>query len=414
MVCLRYWSNGAISTMSKSTWPLMHNNVTRSDLDVLIEYLRNDDPKLTHGPLVQKFEEEWSKWLGVKHSVMLNSGSSANDLTMMALRELKGPGEVIVPPLTWVSDISAVLRSGFTPIFVDIDPRSLAMDSEKILESITPRTRGVFLTHVLGFNGLTDALLEGLRRKNIPLVEDVCESHGTMHGKRKVGTFGWASNFSFYYAHHLTTIEGGMVSTNDSELFEVIRMMRSHGMVRESSSSELKQNYANNHPDLNSDFIFAYASHNMRPTELNGLLGLEQLPRLEENNVIRSRNLNLFLSLLDSRLFQTEFQVEGNSNYALTLVLRNPDMNLREKVESILKEAGIEFRRGLSGGGNQLRQPYLRSIPNIPAPETMPNTDHVHHYGWYIGNYPELSTERIISLGKILEKLSSNYGNISR
>lgn len=390
----------------------MQNNVTRSDLDVLIEYLRKDDPKLTHGPLVQRFEEEWSSWLGVKHSVMLNSGSSANDLTLMALRELSGPGEIIVPPLTWVSDISAVLRSGFTPIFVDINPRSLAMDSEKILGAITSQTRAVFLTHILGFNGLTDGLLEGLKKKNIPLIEDVCESHGALHGKRKVGTFGWASNFSFYYAHHMTTIEGGMVSTNDSELFEVIRMLRSHGMLRESSSYELKQKYANNHPDLNTDFIFAYASHNMRPTELNGLLGLAQLPRLDENNLIRSRNLNLFLSLLDPSMFQTEFEVEGNSNYALTLILRKPDMYLRDKVELTLKEVGIEFRRGLSGGGNQLRQPYLRRIPNIPAPETVPNADHVHHYGWYIGNYPELSAERIISLGKILRRLSSNHGEI--
>ena len=99
--------------MTKLIWPLMHNNIVRSDLDKMIEYLHQDDPKLTHGPLVKNFEEEWSNWLGVKHSLMLNSGSSANDLTMMAIRELKGPGEVIVPPLTWVSDISAVIRSGF-------------------------------------------------------------------------------------------------------------------------------------------------------------------------------------------------------------------------------------------------------------------------------------------------------------
>ena len=381
----------------------MHNNVTRSDLNKMIEYLEQDDPKLTQGPLVKRFEEEWSKWLGVKHSVMLNSGSSANDLTMMAIRELKGPGEVIVPPLTWVSDISSVLRAGFEPVFVDIDPGSLALDSKKVLEAITPRTRAVFLTHVLGFNGLTDELIDCLKEKGIPLIEDVCESHGATHNGKKVGTFGWASNFSFYYAHHMTTIEGGIISTDDDELYDIVRMMRSHGMVRESLNPQTKLDYMERYPDLNPDFIFAFASHNMRSTELNALLGLEQLQRLDQNNLARTRNLEKFLSILDPEIFQTEFKIEGSSNYAFTLVLRKPDMKMRDKVEYTLRNAGIEFRRGLSGGGNQLRQPYLRGHAVLPEPETMPITDHVHHFAWYIGNYPELDLEKIVWLGKVLE-----------
>ena len=391
--------------MTDFNWPLMHNNITRSDLNKMIEYLEQDDPKLTNGPLVKKFEEEWSKWLGVKHSVMLNSGSSANDLTMMAIRELKGPGEVIVPPLTWVSDISSVLRAGFQPVFVDIDPRSLALDSKKVLEAITPSTRAVFLTHVLGFNGLTDELIDCLKEKEISLIEDVCESHGATHNGKKVGTFGWASNFSFYYAHHMTTIEGGIISTDDDQLYDMVRMMRSHGMVRESLNPQTKLDYVERYPDLNPDFIFAFASHNMRSTELNALLGLEQLQRLDQNNLARTRNLEKFLSILDPEIFQTEFKIEGSSNYAFTLVLRKPDMKMRDKVEYILSKAGIEFRRGLSGGGNQLRQPYLRGQAGLPKPETMPITDHVHHFAWYIGNYPELDLEKILWLGKVLEDI---------
>jgi CDP-4-dehydro-6-deoxyglucose reductase, E1 len=391
--------------MTKIIWPLMHNNITRSDLDKMIEYLQQDDPKLTHGPLVKKFEEEWSKWLGVKHSLMVNSGSSANDLTMMALRELKGPGEVIVPPLTWVSDISSVLRSGLEPVFVDIDPNSLALNSKKVLDAITPKTRAVFITHVLGYNALTDELLQGLKSRGIPLIEDVCESHGAKHNGEKVGTFGWASNFSFYYAHHMTTIEGGIISTNDDELYDMLRMLRSHGMVRESLEQATKEKYIQDHPDLNPDFIFAYASHNMRSTELNGLLGLEQLRRLDDNNRARTRNLEHFLSILDPEIFQTDFKVEGSSNYAFTLILRKPNLDFRNKVEFSLKEAGIEFRRGLSGGGNQLRQPYLRKKKNLPPPESMPVTEHVHHYAWYIGNYPELKAEQINWLGSVLKSI---------
>ena len=387
--------------MSDLSWPLMQNNISRSDLDKMIEYLAQDDPKLTHGPLVKQFEEEWSRWLGVKHSIMLNSGSSANDLTMMAVREFKGPGEIIVPPLTWVSDVSSILRAGMKPVFVDIDPRSLAM----VLNAITPETRAVFLTHILGYDGLTDELVSELENLGIPLIEDVCESHGATHNGKKVGTFGWASNFSFYYAHHMTTIEGGIISTNDDRLYDMLRMLRSHGMVRESLDSQTKLDYVTKYPDLNPDFIFAFASHNMRSTELNGLLGLQQLKRLDENNLKRSRNLNLFLAELDPNVFQTDFRIQGNSNYAFTLVLRKPDFLMRDRVEKLLAEAKIEFRRGLSGGGNQLRQPYLRKLSGLPTPESMPNTDHVHHYAWYIGNYPELGLDQIQRLGKILRSI---------
>jgi hypothetical protein len=154
--------------MTNSSWPLMNNNISRADLDKVIEYLKQDDPKLTHGPLVMNFEEKWSEWLGVRYSVMLNSGASANDLTMMALKEIKGAGEVIVPPLTWVSDISSVIRAGLKPIFVDINPNSLAMDTDLILSALTPQTKAVFLTHILGYNGLTNKLIDEL--KNLEIV----------------------------------------------------------------------------------------------------------------------------------------------------------------------------------------------------------------------------------------------------
>lgn len=391
--------------MTKMIWPLMKSNVSRSDLDKLIEYLKQDDPKLTHGPLVKKFEEEWSKWLGVKHSIMVNSGSSANDLTMIALKELRGNGEIIVPPLTWVSDISSVLRAGLIPKFVDIDKNSLAIDSKLVLNAITENTKGVFLTHILGFNGLTDELISGLKKRNTLLIEDVCESHGATHNGHKVGSIGWASNFSFYYAHHMTTIEGGMISTNDDELYDILRILRSHGMVRESQSQQTKNYYSSNFSDLNPDFIFAFPSHNMRSTELNGLLGLEQLKRLDENNQLRTRNFKKFLSVIDPEIFQTDFRIDGNSNYAFTLILNKADLTRRNLVESRLLEAGIEFRRGLSGGGNQLRQPYLRKLAGIQAPESVPVADHVHHYAWYVGNYPELTLDQIDHLGSVLTNI---------
>ncbi|MCX6906979.1 MAG: aminotransferase class I/II-fold pyridoxal phosphate-dependent enzyme, partial [Verrucomicrobia bacterium] len=143
-------------------WPLMNNNITREDLDAVIAYLQQPQPRLTHGEQVLAFEHEWSEWLGVKYSVLVNSGASANLLTLAALREQSGGGEVIVPPLTWVSDIAAVLQNGFDPVFVDIDRRTLGMDTEQVLGEITRDTKAVFLTHILGYNALTQRLLDGL------------------------------------------------------------------------------------------------------------------------------------------------------------------------------------------------------------------------------------------------------------
>ena len=393
--------------IEKLLWPLMSNNITRDDLDLLISYLEKQDPKLTHGPKVIEFESEWSKWLGVKHSVMFNSGASANDITMLALAAIDGKGEVIVPPLTWVSDIASVIHAGHDPIFVDINPSTLAMDENKIVEAITPNTKAVFLTHVLGFNGISKFLIDRLKSLNIKLIEDVCESHGATYNGKKVGTFGWASNFSFYYAHHMTTIEGGMISTNDPDLFEILRIMRSHGMVRESTDNNLKSRYTQKYPDLNPDFIFAYATHNMRPNELNAILGLNQIKRLDKNNIIRTRNFIRFLDSLDPKIFRTNLKVEGSSNYAFTLILQNPNFTLRDEVENLLNEIGVEFRRGLSGGGNQLRQPYLENIAKKFSLKDFPHTEHIHNFSWYIGNYPDLDINKIDKLGVALHQLTT-------
>jgi CDP-6-deoxy-D-xylo-4-hexulose-3-dehydrase len=386
-------------------WPLMRDNFAPADLEAVVELLQQDDPVLTQSNQVRAFEREWSDWLGVKHSVFVNSGSSANLLTLAALRASAGPGEIIVPTLTWVSDIAAVLQNGFEPVFVDIDPRTLGMDNDEVLRKITPRTRAVFVTHVLGLNAVSVRLLDELARRRIPLIEDCCEANGaTFHGF-KLGTLGLLSNFSFYYAHHLTTVEGGMVSTNDDGLYQTLRMLRSHGMVREATDDDLKASFSSDYPDLNPEFIFAYPAYNVRSTEINAVIGRNQLKRLDEGNVARAENLAMFLAHLDSRKYQTDFALEGSSSYALTLVLKHPDTPLADRVMRALRAAGVQFRRGLSGGGNQLRQPYLRPYLGTDHWQNYPRVEHVHFYGFYIGNYPGLPREKILALCELLNGL---------
>jgi CDP-6-deoxy-D-xylo-4-hexulose-3-dehydrase len=386
--------------------PLMRNNILREDLDAVIDYLEQDDPILTHGANVRAFESEWSEWLGVKHSVFVNSGSSANLLTMAVLR-IRHPdgGEVIVPPLTWVSDIAAVLQNGFKPVFADIDPRTLAMDPAQILARINDRTRAVFLTHAQGFDGLTDGLLRELQQRNIPLIEDVCESHGATHTGKKLGSLGWISNFSFYYAHHMSTIEGGMVCTDDPRVYQQLRMLRSHGMVREASDPSVLAAYRSSYPELNPDFIFAFAAYNARNTEIGGIMGRSQLKRLDRNVMRRTENLLRFLRQIDPGRYRTDFKIEGSSNYAFNLIQKFPDDDLVRRLMQKMRDSGVEFRRGSAGGGNQIRQPYLRGIVPVDHHLDFPQTEHVHFYGFYIGNFPDLRDEEVDELCKIVNSV---------
>ena len=384
-------------------FPLMRNNILRKDLDEVINHLKKDDPILTQNKNVNEFEQEWSKWLGVKHSVFVNSGASSNLLTM-AILKLHYPegGEVIVPPLTWISDVSSVIQNGFKPVFADIDPYSLGMKDDEIISKINDKTRAVFITHVQGFNALTDKLIDELKKRNIYLIEDVCESHGATHESLKAGSIGWISNFSFYYAHHMSTIEGGMICTNDDKVYQQARMLRSHGMIRESNSMDLRKEYILNYPELNPDFIFAHAAYNVRNTEIGGILGKSQLKRLDSMVLKRNQNLELFLENIDSSKFQTNFKMEGCSNYAFNLVLNESNHEYVEVLMNHMKKNGIEFRRGSAGGGNQLRQPYLRNYIPKDFHKEFPFTEHIHFFGFYIGNYPDLKKSEVLEICKII------------
>ena len=385
--------------------PLMSDNIDKEDVNALIDFLSQDQiPKLTNGPKVIEFENAWGEWLGTKYNLMVNSGASANELTMLALNYIHGEGEIIVPPLTWISDISSVIFSGMKPVFCDINLKNFSFDIEKLKQVITPNTRAIFLTHVLGVNGLTDELIQLCNDNNILLIEDVCESHGTTFKGQKVGTYGFASNFSFYFAHHMSTIEGGMICTNDEKFYQVCRALRSHGMMREMTNNEMKQEIIDVNPDLNPDFIFIRPAHNFRSTELNAVIGLSQIKKLDSNNTHRVDNFKHFMKHLDSTKYHTDIEMEGQCNYAFIVVLKDGNFETRDKVESTLRENGIEFRRGLSGGGNQLRQPWFKKHFNIDHSQ-FPNMDHVHHFGWYVGNYPSLEREKIDTLINVLNGL---------
>jgi len=391
---------------NKFNHPLMENNITKSDLGNVISFLKKKNQILTSGNKVKKFEKEWSRWLGVKYSIFVNSGSSANFLTIACLKTMGLKGEIIVPTLTWVSDIVSVVENGFKPIFVDINLKNLCMDENQVLSKIGKNTIAVFITHAQGFNGFSKNLLNTFKKKKIILIEDVCESHGATFQKKKLGSFGLISNFSFYYAHHLSTIEGGMVCTNDEKIYNIARSMRAHGMAREIDSKIEERRIIKKYPNLSPKFIFCYPGFNFRNNEIGAIIGLNQLKRLDSNNIKRSKNLKLFLDLIDSKKFYKDFSLCGNSNYAFPLILKNKSIANRLALEKKMKFFNIEFRRGNAGGGNQLRQPYLKEhIKSINFKE-FKNVDHVHFYGYYIGNYPTLTHSKIIKICEILNSVA--------
>ena len=386
----------------------MHNNFIKEDFKEVKKLFNKKNPILTQSKKVLEFEKKWSKWLGVKYSTYVNSGSSANYISISILKEInKNPkkNEIIVPALTWVSDINSVILNNFKPVFVDINLSNLSMDIEQVKKKINKKTLAVFITHAQGFNGLNSELIKIIKKKKIFLIEDVCESHGAKFKEKKLGNYGSISNFSFYFAHHMTTIEGGMISTNDKKIYELSRVFRSHGLLRETNNPRFEKQQIRKYSQLSPQFIFLYPTLNFRNNEVGAVIGISQLRRLDINNKKRIKNFKFFLKLLDENKYFKNYDLKGSCNYAFPIILKTKSLKKRDNFEKVLTKYNIEFRRGNAGGGNQLRQPYLRKYLKVKSFKNFNNVEQVHNFGYYIGNYPSLKNAKIKKICKILNKI---------
>lgn len=356
----------------------MHNSITWRDKYELIKFILFSD-RFTNGPKVREFEEAWSEWIGSKYSLYVSSGSTADYLLIASVKErfnIPDGAKVLLPACTWVTNVSPVFQCKLEPVFCDISLDHFSFDLEKLPEDDVAI---VFVTHLLGIDAPIEALK--VRYPNAIFLEDICESHGveSPHGCRRGGTSSTASTFSFYYGHHMTTIEGGFVSTNDKELYELMRMKRSHGMAREMSPDYYKAAAAK-HPDIDSRFLFLTDGHNFRNTEIGAVLGLSQLKRLDDSIAIRRKNFSFFVSEL--KKLEEHFYIpndsQGNSSFCLPLICK--DAKLMPRLKKAFEEAGIENRPIVSG--NLLRQPFLTKYKHIKAP----NADILNDQGVYVGN----------------------------
>ena len=379
-------------------WKLQENVLSEDDIETLVDFIKKTK-RFTQFEKVREFELMYSKWLGTKFSVFVNSGSSANLLLINALKELyrwKLNDEIIVPTVTWSTNISPVIQNGLKPVFLDINLKDLSFDYDKIDAAITPRTKAVFVTHILGFPADINRIKEIIGTRDIMILEDCCESHGAMVNNVKVGNFGFGSTFSFYWGHHITSVEGGMICTNEEELYKLLVLKRAHGLARE-LPQKYHEVYKRMYPEINFEFLFLTDGFNVRNTEFNAVVGFHQLKKLDK--FIKMRNANYAKFIKFCKNYEDElilFKLEGVSSFSLPFLFKRTGK--MKNFQKFIKQHGIESRPIISG--NLLWQPFLKQYYNS---YDFPNADFLHANGMYVGNNQFVNDERLAYLHHLLD-----------
>lgn len=347
--------------------------------------------RVTMGAKVLGFEAAFGKHFGFAHATMVNSGSSANLLAVAALanpataQRLQPGDEVIVPALSWSTTVWPLVQHGLVPVVVDIDPRTLNVDPAQVERAVGPKTRGLMIVHVYGNPCDMAALADIVRRRDLILIEDCCEAIGASYRGRSVGRFGRVGTFSFYYSHHITTLEGGMCATGEEELAETMRILRAHGWVRE---VEHKERYLKAYPDIHPRFLFVNQGYNLRPTELQGAMGSVQLPRLPGFVRVRAGNAaywrKRFAAYAD--VFQIQEETPGGSHswFGFPMYVRRTAPFTARELTAFLEKRRIETRPLICG--NIAEQPGLKLFAHRTMGE-MPHARHVMRSGFTFGNH---------------------------
>ena len=388
--------------------PLMKNAFLNEDATKreLSEFILSAG-KLSMGVKCAEFEKAFAKKQGRKDAVLFNSGGSANLALIQALKNLgkfKDGDHVGFSALTWSTNVMPLIQMGLTPVAIDCEPDILNVTSKNLLERLNDiKLDGFFITNALGFVGDLDKIRDICNKKNIILLEDNCESLGTEIKKGKAGNFGLASTFSFFVAHHMSTIEGGMVCTDDEVLAEMLRIVRANGWDRNlTATQQVKLRKKNGvQSEFEAKYTFYDLGFNLRPTEITGFLGLSQLKYLEENIDIRERNY-LFLEKIaaenDDLIIMNRKHITRLSNFSLPIVCKTS--KLREKYLAQFSGAGIEIRPMIAG--NMQEQPFYRKY--VKKIFKLPGVEFLHTNSFYCGNYPELTDGDLETISSCLYK----------
>jgi len=375
--------------------PLVKDTISKADIGKLSNWLTKD-LQLTKGPLTIEFEKKWSEWNGSKYSIFVNSGSSANLLMIYALLlsgRLKND-KAIVPAVSWVTTVSPFIQYGMEPILCDCDEDDLGFDVahfEKLCQEHRPSV--AIMVHVLGHPNKMDEIMKICKKYDVILLEDCCEAHGSVYKGKKVGTFGIAGSFSFYYGHHMSTIEGGMVVTDDRELYNLMLSIRSHGWSRDLEpkyAQALKNKY--NIDDFRDKYSFYHPGFNLRPTDLNAFLGIEQLKRLDKTVKKRERNYFRYKKILENHFWVQISEADVISSFSMGL--QTPYLS---EISEALEKASIETRPLVCGSIGE--QPFW--IERY-GKTILPNATKVHNNGIYLPGNQSLSFKEIDFVCNIL------------
>lgn len=363
-----------------------------------------DSGRLTMGRLVRQFETEFANWTGARHAVMVNSGSSANLLIIDALLRRSGikpplkPGdEILIPALAWPTTAWPIIQLGLTPVFVDVNPETLSMDVKNIEAAISNKTRAVFVVHVMGQMTDMTALTDFCRKKGLILIEDCCESLGSHQNGIHAGNFGEMGSFSCYFSHHISTIEGGFITTNDEALYNDLLSLRSHGWTRNRlDESDWKEKY----PDIDPRFLFVTSGYNVRPTEIQAAIGLVQIKKLDEMIDLRIqlaqkihqliRQHTPWMSLigadkLPASNMGTKRKERQHSWMTLPMLIQEGHPHTVLDVKNHFERKGIETRPIIAG--NLSRHPGFRHVSFRKAP-SLRVADAIFKNGFMVGCHP--------------------------
>ena len=388
--------------------PLASSGLRQIDIEVASEVLNSG--KLTMGEQVKKFESAMAEYLGVQHFVMMNSGSSANLAMIEALLrpantvpKLVQGDSVLVPAIAWPTTIWPLIQLGLNPVFIDVDLKTLALDltkAQSVIDNSETRIRGIFPIHPLGFSIPPSILEDFVARNDLILINDVCESLGSRREGKHAGTSGIAGSYSFYFSHHITTMEGGGVSTDDPIFADDLRSIRSHGWSRDRADVDTWRDGKSNN---DAKFLFVSTGYNIRPMEIQAAIGLSQLRDIEtfiEKRraiavSVRNAIANTNLELIGSDILDSSIHVGGHSWMLLPLLVTGADAHKKKiAITSALEAAEIETRPVLTG--NFLSQPAMKTIGrNHQKPERFPVATLITDTAFMVGAHHDLSTDQI-------------------
>lgn len=372
--------------------------------EALIGFIRNTD-RLSMGEQCLLFEDSFAKKQGRKHAIFVSSGSMANLLLVQALvnqGSLKKGDRIGFSALTWPTNVMPLMQLGLVPVPIDCNLETLNV-SPDILKGKIESIKGLFITNVLGFSDDILKIQEMCKDNGVVLIEDNCESLGSVVNGEKLGNFGLASTFSFFVGHHMSTIEGGMICTDDESLFQEMTMARAHGWDRNLNPAKQKLlRERHNIDDFYARYTFYDLAYNARPSEINGFLGNQQLVYFDEIVEKRQENFRKFNKAVSQNEDFIKFKLDHMdviSNFSMPIICK--DKNKAKKYKERFIKANVEIRPVIAG--NMTKQPFYKKY--YDTDDTCPNADLVHANGFYFGNNAELDDSEIETLVKLLGKV---------